>query len=157
MDCKFRLESIKKIKNMSPGCGKRLLWIAEQYIEECLYGEWDEDGECDEIIIEKAGRHGRRSRKNNDKKRFPNIAGLCRYIGISARKYAELTSLYPEETGQILAAFEDEALNAEKAAAILVPYLKARLGYSGHQTHENDGSSGEVKIIFEHDIFADGE
>lgn len=92
--------------------------------------------------------------KSEAAERFPNIAGFCRYLGIGHRKYLELAELYPEEISQISAAFEDEALNSEKPAALIGAYLKTRLGYDRKKC---DGQGAGLSVFFEHDILSDGE
>lgn len=147
--------------------GADLFLLAQQYIIDCRKGfaMCDSQGRGEKArveggIPEKAGserKSGKRGEKG-ESGRFPNIAGFCRYLGISARKYLELTELYPEETGCISAAFEDEALNSEIAPTLIGAYLKIRLGYSeARSDKKTEGDAGELKLVFEHDIMADGE
>lgn len=87
--------------------------------------------------------------------RFPNIAGLCRYLGTGLSDVNLLKSEYPVEYDRLLAIFEDEALNSEVSPTLLSAYMKKRMLYSA-----NEGSPlscEEVRYCFEHDIFADGE
>ncbi len=182
MDYKLWVNCIRRIKTYPKGAGKCLLWLAEQYIEECLgcVSGGDEQNRDmlseapDEKIapIRGTGKHGRIAGKRNyyarfdrlwkikkndpDEERFPNVAGFCRYMGISTRKYNEISAICPEETGQISAAFEDEALNSDKPAAIIGAYLKARLGWADAKADKNS-SGDEVKVVFEHDVLSDGE
>lgn len=179
MDYKFREDSIRRIKKLSPGAGKRLIWLAEQYIEECLKCVSEADGQITETndsltddnvttvrsycrtmgrkrYYSKYGGLRNIKRCETDEERFPNVAGFCRFMGISLRKYAEICNLYPEETGQIQAAFEDEALNSGKPAALTCAYLKARLGYAEPEAPGKSEGDGEVKVIFEHDVLSDG-
>ena len=87
--------------------------------------------------------------------RFPNIAGLCRFLGTGLSDMNIFKSEYPTEYDRLLAIFEDEALNSEVSPTLLSAYMKKRMLYA-----VSDGatlSSEEVRYCFEHDIFADGE
>lgn len=164
--------------------GQELLLLAEQYIMECRNGsdvakdvtrlsgeEKDADFDCDGLSPGSGGskrsRSGesrrvpskkRGSRADGENVRFPNVAGFCRYLGIGTDGYAELAREYRCETGQISAAFEDEALNSDMSATLLGAYLKHRLGYDGAVCAKHDNEErGEVRIVFEHDIYEDGE
>lgn len=87
----------------------------------------------------------------SDKGRIVNIAGFCRYIGVSAAHLRELCEQYPEQYAQLLNLFEDEALNSGMSPSLLMSYLKARLGYG------DEKSDGALKVTFQHDIMKDGE
>lgn len=100
----------------------RLLMLAESYIGECA-----------------------------DAGRVPNMAGFCRFLGMSAARLRELTAKMPEQAGQLQALFEDEALNSKLAPSLLSSYLKARLGYG------EERGDGDLQITFSHDIMKDGE
>lgn len=87
--------------------------------------------------------------------RFPNLAGLCRFLGTGLSDIGVFKAEYPQEFDRLLAIFEDEALNSEVSPTLLSAYMKKRMLYSA-----NEGaslSSEEVRYCFEHDIFADGE
>ena len=133
-------EKSKKVRYRAKFSGRRLLHLAERYILDC---------------------HG--GAENSGVERFPNVAGFCRFIGISQRRYEEFSVLYPEEIGIIEATFEDEALNSEKiSVSLLSLYLKSRLGYSESRREKlsaerSSASSGGVSVVFEHDIMRDGE
>lgn len=136
--------------------GDELLRQAERYILECSgAGEIDESPESGGPGPDKPA--GRRGRREGDRGRFPNIAGFCRYLGIGTEKYASLSALYRDETGQISAAFEDEALNSGIPPTLLSAYLKLRLGYESPQAKKESAPEGELRVVFEHDILADGE
>lgn len=128
------------VKYRAKYTGRRLLHLAERYILDCHGGGGDEG-----------------------KKRFPNVAGFCRFLGVSHKRYEELGELYPEEIGVIEAAFEDEALNSDQlSVSLLSLYLKARLGYSDAKSERSGGGAipsaeSGVSVIFEHDILRDGE
>ena len=132
-------KSSEKRRYRAKYTGRRLLHLAERYILDCRGG--DEGVE----------------------KRFPNIAGFCRFLGISRRRYEELGELYPEELGIIEATFEDEALNNGCiSTSLLSLYLKARLGYAEAKSEKASGGAvrsdnGRLSVIFEHDILRDGE
>ena len=132
-------ERSDKVKYRAKYSGRRLLRLAERYILECRGADVPED-----------------------ERRFPNVAGFCRFLGVSRRRYEELGILYPEEVGVIEATFEDEALNSvELSVSLLSVYLKARLGYaeskSEKEVQATCSSAGGVKVVFEHDILRDGE
>ena len=90
--------------------------------------------------------------------RFPNIAGFCRFFGISSDQLDYMKEKYPDSHSALCLIFEDEAFNADISASVLSAYLKKRLGYGGD---DDTGSSvnvpGPLKLIFEHDIRSDGE
>lgn len=104
------------------GVPGRLLELAEKYIGECAEAE-----------------------------RVVNIAGFCRYLGISAARLRELTEGHPEQAGLLMNLFEDEALNSGLSPSLLTSYLKNRLGYG------EERQDGVVKVTFRHDIMKDGE
>ena len=96
------------------------------------------------------------SKKNESK--FPNVAGFCRYLGISREKYERLSKKYPEEFGELEAMLEDEALNSDVSASVLTAYLKKRLGYSDSvKSEKTELEAGQMRLVFEHDILSDGE
>ena len=88
--------------------------------------------------------------------RFPNLAGFCRYLGVGVDVFEEEMAAFPEESGVIRAMLEDEALNSEMAATLVSAYLKTRLGYGEAQPQKHAADSGEIKLVFEHDIYEDG-
>ena len=57
----------------------------------------------------------------------------------------------------MLAILEDEALNAEKSATLLNSYLKEHLGFGEKREGDAIVSTGNVKMIFEHNISEDGK
>lgn len=85
---------------------------------------------------------------------FPNLAGFCRFIGISTSELEAFGKNNPNEYGIILTVLEDEALNSEASPSIVSAYLKKRHGYDGSKILE---TSSQLEIKFEHDIFKDGE
>ena len=99
----------------------QLLTLAEAYIDECARLE-----------------------------RVVNVAGFCRYAGITTAHFRELAERFPEVAGQLLDLFEDEALNSDMSPSLLTSYLKARLGYG------EEKSDGALNVTFEHDIMKDG-
>ena len=87
-------------------------------------------------------------------RRFPNLAGFCRYLAIGTEDFRRVADEFPDEIAPLLAIFEDEALNSTLPPAVLSNYLKKRLGYD----REEDALSAEpLQICFEHDILGDGE
>ena len=89
------------------------------------------------------------------KGRFPNIAGLCRYLNTGMSDVFALRDTMPEEYDKLLAIFEDEALNSQISPTVISAYMKKRIGFV--ITDEGADASGEVLYEFEHNIFADGE
>ena len=89
------------------------------------------------------------------RRRFPNVAGFCRYFHIGDAEYERLCAKYPEDFERVKLVFEDEALNSEISPTILSAYLKKRLGYeksSGGAVYD-----GQLRVVFDHDILGDGE
>ena len=121
-------------------CKNRLLLpLAEQYVKECSRNT--EEGE-----------------KKKEKMRFPNLAGFCRTLGTGVDILEGIEREYPEQYGALLALFEDEALNSSQSATVISAYMKEHLGF-GEVKKEVSGAciSGDVKLIFEHDIYEDGK
>ena len=90
--------------------------------------------------------------------KIPNVAGFCRYIGATLPEFERLRKTRPELHGALCAELEDEALNSTMPASILSVYLKLRLGYAA-DTPEPTGvtDSGQLRLIFDHDAYRDGE
>ena len=89
--------------------------------------------------------------------RFANLAGFCRSLGVGVDTFVREMAAYPEAYDTICAMFEDEALNCELSATLVSAYLKRRLGYADKPDSPHTAcDAGEVKLIFEHDIFEDG-
>ena len=86
--------------------------------------------------------------------RMPNLAGLCRYLGISMEAFERLSESHREYIARIRDALEDEALNSDMSPSLLSGYLKKRLGY-GDEESRGDGDA--VVVVFEHDALRDGE
>ena len=93
-------------------------------------------------------------KKNKKESTFPNLAGFCRFIGISTSEFESFGKDNPCEYAKILTVLEDEALNSNLSPALISAYLKKRLGYDGTKPIE---SNSQLEIKFEHDIFEDGE
>lgn len=86
---------------------------------------------------------------------FPNVAGFCRFLGVSTGELERLGGEYPEEYGRILAVLEDEALNSDLSPTLITAYLKRRLGYDAPSRAV--AQKDQICISFEHDIIEDGE
>ena len=86
--------------------------------------------------------------------RFPNLAGFCRFVGVTPSELDALAKEFPEQIHGLYAALEDEALNSSLPAAILSVYLKKRLGYEEEKTNDTPTA---IQICFEHDVMQDGE
>ncbi len=90
--------------------------------------------------------------------RIPNVAGFCRFLGVTLADFDRLKRTRPDHHGALCAALEDEALNSPMTATILSIYLKYRLGYSEDKKEENlVTDSGQLRLIFDHDAYRDGE
>lgn len=118
-----------------------LLPLAEQYVRECM------------------GEEGARpsGKKRDATGRFPNLAGFCRTLCTGLFWIEALRCEYPEQYGALCALFEDEALNSSQSATVISAYMKEHLGF-GEGKKESEGAcvSGDIKLIFEHDIYEDG-
>ena len=89
---------------------------------------------------------------------FPNLAGFCRYLGVGIRTFCELGAQYPAAYDAVMTQLEDEALNADhlpaNSASLTAAYFKRRLGYDAQEPARAE--SGEVRVIFDHDIVEAG-
>lgn len=85
-------------------------------------------------------------------KRFPNLAGLCRFCGIGEERFSSLRSRFPDAGNFVLMALEDCALNADRPPTVVTAYLKHRLGYGEAQ------AGGEPTVILtDRAMMDDGE
>ena len=109
---------------MTISSGKKLLASIDSYLAEC-------------------------SSRSGDSKRpvFPNVAGFCRFAGISVQKFLSLREKFPAEYSVAGAYFEDAALNSGATASLVSFYLK-QYGFWGE--------SAESGVDCEHDLFEDG-
>lgn len=120
-----------------------LICLADKYVASCNT-EKEETGET--------------KQKRKAAARFPNVAGFCRFFGIGQTEYLRLSKKYPEEFEKLFCVLEDEALNSEISPTLLGAYLKRRLGYDEAKAPpKSDVDVGQLRLIFEHDILADGE
>lgn len=129
----------------------------KNYLSDCARPKENESsGLSDEHSNAKSDANSKRTKqKSSQKSVFPNLAGFCRYLGISTGEFEKLTYKYPLQHGRILTVLEDEALNSEMSATLLSAYLKKRIGYDSSQ--QNPCREEGIQISFEHDIFEDGE
>ena len=96
--------------------------------------------------------------RSKKRSRFPNLAGLCRYLGTGLDDLRRLREKYPESYDRLLAIFEDEALNYDASTTILSSYMKKRLLFrADEEVSIASDDTKEVCYCFEHDIAADGE
>ena len=116
--------------------------LLEEYIRSCT-----EDTEISGEDAKKSAKKGKR--------RFPNVAGFCRYCRVGEGEYDALAEKYPLEFERIKAVFEDEALNSEVSPTILTAYMKKWIGYE--KSPKTQVCDGQLKIIFDHDIMEDGK
>lgn len=84
---------------------------------------------------------------------LPNIAGFCRSVGVSVGEFESLRRSHPDIYGILCAVFEDEALNSDVPASVLTLYLRGRLDYN----EKRDSEDAPVTVVFDHDVFGDGE
>ena len=89
-------------------------------------------------------------------RRFPNIAGFARTLGIGVGDFIIVEKEWPDQYGAMLALFEDEALNSDKNATLLNSYIKERLKFGEKKEGGASLPVGDIKVIFEHDIAEDG-
>lgn len=124
-------------------CGQGTLWEkCDSYISSCSAVESTEAGTV----------KGAKKRS-----RFPNLAGLCRYLGTGLDDLRMLKEDYPESYDRLLAVFEDEALNYDASATVLSSYMKKRLLFSSDIEGDKAPTAHGVSYCFEHNIFDDGE
>jgi hypothetical protein len=118
--------------------------LLNEYISTCLF-------QNDEI---QSNEKKSNKQKENGYRRFPNIAGFCRYLGTGTDELIELSARFPREADRLRATLEDEALNASPSPTVIAAYFKKRLGYEKEAPRVD---SGIPEIHFEHDIWEDGE
>ena len=89
-------------------------------------------------------------------RRFPNLAGFCRRLGIGIATLEAVEREYPDQYGALLAILEDEALNSDKSVSLINAYIKERINFK----ERNEGSASlydeGIRVVFEHDIIEDG-
>ena len=120
--------------------GGNITTLLNKYLLQCQADSTEEETES--------------KRKKRKDSHFPNLAGFCRFIGISTSELEAFGKNHPSEYSKILTVLEDEALNSGASPALVSAYLKKRLGYDGLSIKEADP---QLEIKFEHDIFKDGE
>ena len=79
-------------------------------------------------------------------RRFPNVAGFCRFFGMNSDQLDYMKEKYPDSYSEI-------------STTVLSAYLKKRLGYAERESAPDSTVNvpGPLKLIFEHDIMSDGE
>ncbi len=87
--------------------------------------------------------------KSSDSKKpiFANVAGFCRFAGISVAEFIGLKRKFPTEFESAGAYFEDAALNSGATASLVGMYLR-QYGFWGAPV--------EDEIVCDHDMIADG-
>jgi len=78
---------------------------------------------------------------------FANVAGFCRFAGISVREFHALEKRFPAEFEAAGAYFEDAALNSGATASLVGMYLR-QYGFWGQRPDD--------EVSCDHDIDADG-
>ena len=102
--------------------GKKLLAAIEEYIEDCRG-------------------------KELKKPIFANVAGFCRFSGMSVNQFMQLKRRFPTDFEAAGAYFEDAALNSGATATLIGLYLR-QYGFWGAPV--------EDEVSCDHDIYADG-
>ncbi len=102
--------------------GKKLISKIKEYIDEC---------------------HSSDSKKTA----FANVAGFCRFAGISVSDFHKLKKQFPVEFENAGAYFEDAALNSNATATLIGMYLR-QYGFWGAPVEDD--------VICDHDMIADG-
>ncbi len=85
--------------------------------------------------------------------RMPNLAGFCGFLRCGSSAMAELKRDYPAQYDYVCAVLEDEALNSPRSPAVINTYLKEKFGYGEKGT---SADTGNLRLVFEHDITEDG-
>lgn len=106
--------------------------LAEQYVDFCLGAE---------------------------RPRLPNISGFFRWLTLPAAARDHFIYNYPESYKTVRMIFEDEALNSPLPPSIVSAYMKQYFSADGEKDSGADTAdrSDGITLIFEHDIFHDGE
>lgn len=99
------------------------------------------------------------SREGKNGGRFPNLAGFCRFLGVGVEQFCLAMKERQEEYDALCAMLEDEALNSGLSPTLIAAYLKRHLGYGERKEAANSSALelDQIKLVFEHDIYEDGE
>jgi hypothetical protein len=108
---------------MKISSGKRRLSAIEDYVEDC------------------------RVRGDPKKPIFANVAGFCRFAGISVPQFLAFRKRFSSEFEAAGAYFEDAALNSGATATLVGMYLR-QYGFWGQATG--------TEVSCEHDLYSDG-
>ena len=101
--------------------------LTEQYIEFCL---------------------------SSEPQRLPNISGFFRWLKLSAAARDHFISAHADEYQTVKMIFEDEALNSPLPPSIVSAYMKQCFS---REDDAEERKTGEITLLFEHDIRRDGE
>ena len=93
---------------------------------------------------------------NEERPRLPNISGFFRWLTLPAAAKDHFIHTYPESYRTVRMIFEDEALNSPLPPSIVSAYMKQYYSDAGNPKDDSEQSEG-ITLIFEHDIFHDGE
>lgn len=115
------------------------------------------DGQTLLVVLSEYIRSCESDREKPGVGRFPNLAGFCRYCCFGASELKAFARKYPREYELMCSVFEDEALNSNISATLISAYLKNHFGYGERAGERTKVDSGDIKLMFEHDILADGE
>ncbi len=88
---------------------------------------------------------------------FPNLAGFCRWMGIGIGALDRLRDTKPRMYDRICTVLEDEALNSSPSATLISGYVKQRLWREPPDPKTSLEASGQLRLVFEHDITEDGQ
>ena len=102
--------------------GRKLLACIQNYVEECRAAD-------------------------TKKPVFANVAGFCRFAGISVAEYLAMRRRIPVEFESAGAYFEDAALNSGATASLVGMYLR-EYGFWGRTSEE--------ELECDHDSYGDG-
>ncbi len=131
----------------------RIFSLLNKYLELCKGG--DVSASVSAALTDGQNKNSNTKPKRGESSCFPNLAGFCRFIGISPAELEAAAEAYPHGYGVILATLEDEALNSDLSASLLTAYLKHRCGYERTGAHKEQTS--QLQISFEHNIYEDGQ
>ncbi len=87
---------------------------------------------------------------------FPNLAGFCRFCGVTRTALLEVKEKFPEDYEMLCTVLLDEAWNSDASPSLISSYLKNEFGY-GETKAQEGGGQPIIMPVFEHNILEDGE
>ncbi len=110
-----------------------------------------------QYILDCAAKNEEKSEKERDKKSvFPNLAGFCRFCGVTRTALLKMKEKFPEDYEMLCTVLLDEAWNSDASPSLISSYLKNEFGYGESKAQEGGGPS-IIMPVFEHNILEDGE